>query len=113
MTKALELDKMKRSGKAADGNCFATLSQRSGEARNWEESDEYDTDKVIEVMAEAPDAPRPDHTQRRPRTPARAVTRDNTKANKGKGDTLSIILSVVEELKNSNEEIKATAQNSV
>jgi hypothetical protein len=44
---------MKRGGKAADGNRFATLSQRSSEARNWEESDECDTDNVIEVMAMA------------------------------------------------------------
>jgi hypothetical protein len=43
---------MKRGGKAADGNRCATLSQRSSEARNWEESDECDTDNVIEVMAE-------------------------------------------------------------
>ena len=107
-TKALEQDKMKRGGKAADGNRFVTLSQRSDEARNWEESDECDTDNVIEVMAETPDAPRPDRTRRRPRTPTRAAARGNIKTRKGESDALSIILSVVEELKSSNEEIKAS-----
>ncbi|KAG9240477.1 hypothetical protein BJ878DRAFT_483816 [Calycina marina] len=107
-TKALELDKTKRSGKAADDNPSAILSQRFGEARNWEESDEYDTDNVIEVTAEASDAPRPDCTRRRPRIPTRAATRGNAKAKKVESDTLSIILSVVEELKSSNEEIKTS-----
>lgn len=57
-TKALEQEKIKRGGNAADGNRFATLSQRASEARNWEESDECNTDNVIEVMVETPDAPR-------------------------------------------------------
>jgi hypothetical protein len=107
-TKALEQEKMKRGGKVADGNRFATLSQRPSEARNWEESDECDTDNVIEVMAETPDAPRPDRTRRRPRTPTRAAARGNTKTRKEEGDVLSTILSVIEELRSSNEEIKTS-----
>ena len=59
-------------------------------------------------MAETPDAPRPDRTRRRPRTPTRAAARGNIKARKGEGDALSIIISVVKELKSSNEEIKAS-----
>lgn len=107
-TKALEQEKTKRGGKVADGNRFATLSQRSSEARNWEESDECDTDNVIEVMAETPDAPRPDRTRRRPRTPTRAAVRGNTKTRKEEGDVLFTILSVIEELRSSNEEIKTS-----
>jgi hypothetical protein len=66
-TRALEQDKMKRGGKGANGNRFATLSQRSSKARNWEESDECDTDNVIEVIAETLDALRLDRTRRRPK----------------------------------------------
>lgn len=107
-TKALEQEKMRRGGNVADGNRFVTLSQRSGEARNWEESDECDTDNVIEVRAVTLEAPRLDRTRRRPRTLTRAATRGNIKTRKGEGDALSIILSVVEELKSSNEEIMAS-----
>src|SRR4051794_40373271 len=81
-TKALEQEKMKHGGNAVDGNRLATLSQRSSQARNWEESDEYDTDNVIEVRPRTPDAPRPDRTQRRPRTPTGAAARDSAKTRK-------------------------------
>ena len=84
--KALEQDKMKRSGKAIDGNRFATLSQRSSEARNWEESDECNTDNVIEVIIETLDALRPDRTRRRPRTLTRVAVRGNIKTRKGESD---------------------------
>ena len=59
-------------------------------------------------MAETPDAPRPDRTRRRPRTPTRVAARGNIKTRKGESDARSIILSVVKELKSSNEEIKAS-----
>src|SRR5208282_2265397 len=66
------------------------------------------TDNVIEVIAEMPDAPRPDRTRHRLRTLTRAAARGNIKTTKGESDALSIILSVVEELKSSNKEIKAS-----
>lgn len=101
-TKALEQEKRKHGGESRDGNPFTTLSQRSGEARDWEESDECDTDNMIEVIAETPNAPRPSRTQRRPRIPTQATARSNTRTRKAKSDVLSIILSVIEELKSSN-----------
>ncbi|KUJ15067.1 uncharacterized protein LY89DRAFT_720466 [Mollisia scopiformis] len=97
-TKALELEEMKRVGEIADRNRFATLSQRSSEARNWQESDECDTDNVIEVMAETSDAPRrPDRTRLRPGVPTRAAAGGNTRTRKGESDALSIIFSMIEE----------------
>ena len=63
---------------------------------------------MIEVIAETLDALRPDRTRRRPRTLTRVAARGNIKTRKGESDVLSIILSVVKELKSSNEEIKAS-----
>jgi hypothetical protein len=59
-------------------------------------------------MAETLDAPRLDRTRRRPRIPTQVAARGNIKTRKGEGDALFIILSVVKELKSSNEEIKAS-----
>jgi hypothetical protein len=49
---------MKHGVKSADDNPVATLSNRSSEGRDWDESDERDIDNAIEVRAETPDAPR-------------------------------------------------------
>ena len=57
--KALELEGRKHGGKYGDGSSIATLSQRSNESREWNESDECITDNGIEVRAVTPDAPRP------------------------------------------------------
>ncbi|KAG9239810.1 hypothetical protein BJ878DRAFT_547047 [Calycina marina] len=67
-TKALEQEMMKHGGNVDDGNRFATLSQRSSEARNWDESDKDNTDNVIEVRPGTPDAPRPDEKRGMRRT---------------------------------------------
>lgn len=49
---------MKHGVKSGDDNPVATLSKRSSEGRDWDESDERDIDNAIEVRAETPDAPR-------------------------------------------------------
>jgi hypothetical protein len=59
-------------------------------------------------MVEMLDVLRPDRMQRRSRILTRAATRDNIRTRKEENDILSIIFLVVEELKNNNEEIKAS-----
>jgi hypothetical protein len=57
-------------------------------------------------MVKTLDAPRPNRTRRRPKTPTIALARDNTTTRKADGDALTIILAVIEELKVSNQEVK-------
>jgi hypothetical protein len=71
-------------------------------------SDECDTDNVIEVMTETANGTRLNPTRRRPRTPTQASLRDNTRNRKADNDTLSIILSVIEELNSSKQEVRAS-----
>jgi hypothetical protein len=54
--KVLELGKRKHSGKLVTGNLFRSLSQRLSTAKDWDESNESDTNDVIEVRDETPDA---------------------------------------------------------
>jgi hypothetical protein len=107
-TKALELEGTKRGGKSGEVISIATPSQRSSDPREWNESDEYNSDDGIEVRPETPDAPRPSRVRQRPRTPSRPTAGGNIGPKTTKGDPLSTILAAIEELKNSNAEIKAT-----
>jgi hypothetical protein len=91
--KALELEKRKHRGNSS---------------KDWDESNKSDTDDVIEVRDETPDAPRPNRTRHRPKTLSHATTRGYTMTEEIEGDLLSTILSAIKELKRSNEEVKAS-----
>jgi len=54
--------KVAHCGKLVDANLFTASCQRSSEARGQDESDKYDADNVIEVIAETPGPLRPNHT---------------------------------------------------
>jgi hypothetical protein len=64
--KAFVTRKDKAAEKSVDGNLFGALSQRSSTAKDWDESNEIDTDKV-EVRDEPPDRRDRNHTRRRAR----------------------------------------------
>ncbi|KAH6699904.1 hypothetical protein BKA61DRAFT_582752 [Leptodontidium sp. MPI-SDFR-AT-0119] len=103
--KALELEKRRHGGKSVNGNLFGTLSQRLSAAKDWDESNESDTDDVIEVRDGTPDAPRPNRTRRRPKNLSHASTRESTRTEEAEGGLLSTILSAIEEVKASNVEL--------
>ncbi|KAH6691790.1 hypothetical protein BKA61DRAFT_684225 [Leptodontidium sp. MPI-SDFR-AT-0119] len=105
--KALELEKRRHGGKSVNGNLFETLSQRPSAAKDWDESNESDTDDVIEVRDGTPDAPRPNRTRRRPKNLSHASTGESTRTEEAEGGLLSTILSAIEEVKASNVELIA------
>ncbi|KAH9204175.1 hypothetical protein DL95DRAFT_418463, partial [Leptodontidium sp. 2 PMI_412] len=95
--KALELEKRRHGGKSVNGNLFGTLSQRPSAAKDWDESNESDTDDVIEVRDGTPDAPRPNRTRHRPKNLSNASTGESTRTEEAEGGLLSTILSAIEE----------------